>query len=293
MRARNIKPGFFKNEYLAELDPLTRILFIGLWCFADKEGRFEWRPKKIKAEILPYDNGEVTVMLQELHGQGFVKRYRAGENKEYDIGEVVNFKKHQSPHHTEKASELPGLDVNGYLTVNSPLRDGENPSDSLIPDSLIPDSKTYCPDTSLHDVPGQVATGEPVECEKHDPEVIRLPTNTGDGYPVTESQVASWSGIYGNVDVHQELKAMFAWLDARPGNQRKTKAGMKKFIVSWLNRGQDKARVSAAVRPNGNGNGKAEARRRDWDALPIEMKHRYAGQYAEVLDDSERQQYLQ
>lgn len=143
MRSRNIKPGFFKNEYLAELKPLTRILFVGLWCYADKEGRFEWRPKKIKAEILPYDNGEITVMLQELHDQGFLVRYRAGENGEFDVGEVVNFKKHQSPHHTEKASDLPSLGSNGYLTVNSPCKDGGNPSDSLIPDSLIPDSKEY------------------------------------------------------------------------------------------------------------------------------------------------------
>jgi hypothetical protein len=53
-RSRNIKPGFFLNDELAECEPLARILFAGLWCIADREGRLEDRPKRIKAEVLPY-----------------------------------------------------------------------------------------------------------------------------------------------------------------------------------------------------------------------------------------------
>ena len=45
MRARNIKPGFFKNDALAELDFAGRLLFIGLWGIADRAGRLEDRPK--------------------------------------------------------------------------------------------------------------------------------------------------------------------------------------------------------------------------------------------------------
>ena len=283
MRARNIKPGFFKNEYLAELDPLTRILFIGLWCFADKEGRFEWRPKKIKAEVLPYDHGDVTVMLQELNDHGFVVRYSAGENGSFDLGQVVNFKKHQSPHHTEKASELPDLQDNGSFTVNSPLEDGGNPSDSLIPDSLIPDSKDTCSETSKPDVADHAV-------EDSSPVLIWLPTNTKEKYPVTEAQVGAWSDLYGNVDVEQELKKMLGWLDARPGNERKTVRGMKKFVVSWLNREQDNPK-NRNMKVGSNGNGKAEARRREWDALPSEMKTEYAGQYAAILNQAEKSVY--
>jgi len=137
MRSRNIKPGFFKDDTLAECEPLARILFAGLWCFADREGRFKWRPKRIKAEILPYDNVEITVMLRKLVDIGVLVHYQV-DGVEY--GQVVNFLKHQRPHHTEKASDIPSLEANGCLTVNSPLNDGKNPPDSLIPDSLIPDS---------------------------------------------------------------------------------------------------------------------------------------------------------
>jgi len=145
MRARNIKPGFFKSEIIAELPFQTRLLFIGLWCYADKDGRFEWRPKKIKAEIFPYDsrldNGELTVMLRLLNDRGKIKHYLV-DGVEY--GWIPKFEKHQHPHHTEKGSELPEFkkefEINGELTVKQPLNNGYNPSDSLIPDSLIPDS---------------------------------------------------------------------------------------------------------------------------------------------------------
>ena len=53
MRARNIKPGSFKNEDLCEIEPLGRLVLIGLWCVADREGKLEDRPKRIKAELFP------------------------------------------------------------------------------------------------------------------------------------------------------------------------------------------------------------------------------------------------
>lgn len=74
-RSRNLKPGFFKNEALAECTPLARLLFVGLWCLADREGRLEDRPKRIRAELLPYDDGSVDDLLSELHEAGFILRY--------------------------------------------------------------------------------------------------------------------------------------------------------------------------------------------------------------------------
>ena len=50
-RSRNIKPGLFANELLGDADPIISLLFIGLWTIADKEGRLENRPKKIRASV--------------------------------------------------------------------------------------------------------------------------------------------------------------------------------------------------------------------------------------------------
>jgi len=54
-RTRSIKPSFFKNEYLAECEPMARLLFIGLWTLADSHGRMEFRPMRFKADVFQYE----------------------------------------------------------------------------------------------------------------------------------------------------------------------------------------------------------------------------------------------
>lgn len=69
--------------------------------------------------------------------------------------------------------------------------------------------------------------------------VINLPLVDKSLYGVSESDVAAWSEAYPKADVLAELKKMAAWLDANPTN-RKTRKGIKRFIVSWLSRVQDR-----------------------------------------------------
>lgn len=168
-RARNIKPGFFMNEDLTELPFEYRLLFIGLWTLADREGKLEDRPKRIKMELFPADSVDVDQGLSELERYGFVERYEVDGLR---IVMILKFTDHQRPHHTEKASELPNKDGslpvaepkkagkdtdkggadNGEVTVKGALSDGGNPPDSLNPDSLIPDS--------LNNPPNPPAGGE-------------------------------------------------------------------------------------------------------------------------------------
>jgi hypothetical protein len=118
-RSRNIKPGLFTNEVIAELPPFDRLLFIGLWCLADRDGRLEDRPKRIKMELFPCDAYDVAEGLASLAQHQFIERYQVGE---LSIVEILNFQKHQRPHGTEKDSTLP--DKNGYLTVNQRKANG-------------------------------------------------------------------------------------------------------------------------------------------------------------------------
>ena len=149
-RARNIKPSFFKNEQLAELPFETRLLFIGLWTLADREGRFEDRPKRIRMEIFPADDVDVDVELSKLSKSGFITRYTIGESR---FIEVCNFTKHQNPHHKEASSTIPKPQASTHQSKeNKPVQDGLTVlvTDSLIPDSLnlIPDSKPILADPS-------------------------------------------------------------------------------------------------------------------------------------------------
>jgi hypothetical protein len=108
MKARNIKPGFFENEDLHEVSLASRLIFIGMWCMADREGRLEDRPKKIKLKLIPYDDVDIFQCLDELTTHGFLIRYEA-ENQRFI--QIVNFAKHQSPHPKEKPSSIPSPDV--------------------------------------------------------------------------------------------------------------------------------------------------------------------------------------
>jgi hypothetical protein len=128
-RARNVKPSLFKNEVLGVADPLLSLLFVSLWCLADKAGRLEDRPLRIKAETFPYrDGANVEEMLNDLHKYGFIRRYVVGELR---LIQIVNFDKHQHPHRTEKESELPQFQEVTGITVKAPLSNGYKTPDSL------------------------------------------------------------------------------------------------------------------------------------------------------------------
>ncbi|MBK8772818.1 MAG: hypothetical protein IPM06_20640 [Rhizobiales bacterium] len=131
-RARNLKPSFFTNDKLAELDPLGRLLFAGLWTIADREGRLEDRPKRIKAEILPYDDADADKLLLDLQAAGFIMRYSVNGGR---FIQVLAFTKHQNPHVREGPSTIPAPDKHSASTVPSP--EIQEPA-RLIPPSPIP-----------------------------------------------------------------------------------------------------------------------------------------------------------
>lgn len=104
-RMRTIKPAFFKNEELAELGPYAQVLFAGLWCLADREGRLKDGARRIKSDTLPYyDDVDVDELLDRLHAAGFIRRYEVSGER---LIQVATFSKHQQPHYKEVASELP------------------------------------------------------------------------------------------------------------------------------------------------------------------------------------------
>jgi hypothetical protein len=158
MRARNIKPGFFINEDLAEVDAHGRLLFIGLWCLADREGKLEDRPKRIKGELFRYDAisyEAIDAQLMKLADLGLIIRYEI-DGLRYIF--IPNFLKHQSPHYNEKPSTIPHpLLTKDESTFNqgrnkAPTMGGVLPPDSLNPDILNPDL-TDLPDFASGDCP--------------------------------------------------------------------------------------------------------------------------------------------
>ena len=232
-RARNIKPAFFTNELLGVADPMVCLTFAGLWCLADKVGVLEDRPLRIKAELFPYrESLDVNGYLTELARMGFIVRY---ENSGKRFIQVCNFRKHQSPHHTEKGKGYPFstdpksliLDGNGYVTVNEPRYDGESQvperSDSLIPDTGFTDS--LIPDLPQHDR----ATDEPDKPARA-PKKTRIP----DPFMLTV-EMRQWAAESAPaVDVKAETEN---FVDYWRG-EAKTKADWPATWRNWMRRAQ-------------------------------------------------------
>lgn len=143
MRARNIKPGFWENEELGKLTHTQRLLLIGLWCLADREGRLEDRLERIKHLLFGYDKRppEISGDLKRLE-ETFIIRYACNGNAYI---QVKNFKKHQTPHHQEKQSIIP--EYQG--AVRSPEISDVN--ERFVPDIRNPDSlNPDVPDKTKH-----------------------------------------------------------------------------------------------------------------------------------------------
>jgi hypothetical protein len=140
VRARSIKPGICDNEILGTADPLYTLLFERLWMMADREGRLEDRPLRIKAQAFPYRDGlDVDPMLVWLSEHGFIVRYVVDGNRYI---QVCKFLEHQKPHQNEKDSVIPSVPSTTLVTSEHNQGDKRlalNPS-SLTPDSGPPDS---------------------------------------------------------------------------------------------------------------------------------------------------------
>jgi hypothetical protein len=107
-RIRTVKPEIFSDEKLWDLSVETGLpllqAFEGLWCYADREGRFEWRPRALKTLILPYWEGDFARALEALERARYVVRYTVDGQT---FGVVRNFAKHQRVNLREAPSALP------------------------------------------------------------------------------------------------------------------------------------------------------------------------------------------
>lgn len=106
-RIRSLKPEFFMSDSTGAVSFGARLLFAGLWTLVDREGRWIWRPKMVKAQIFPHDRDEV-IALEEWA----TELVRADMVRFYQDDEAVyvwlpGFLKHQRPHPKEPASVLP------------------------------------------------------------------------------------------------------------------------------------------------------------------------------------------
>ena len=241
-RARNIKPGFFVNEYLGTCDPLEALFFEGLWTLADRYGRLENRPLRMKAQIFPYRNlttQEITGFVQGLSVHGFLTLY-AVEGNEYI--EIVNFLKHQNPHKNEKGGDIPkppqppeikGDSSNSSNYESDQVKTESDPDESCIRN----DESLFTESLQEGSAPAGESPGSGVT-EK----TRTFPLKDGTDYTAPEKFISEITETYKNLDVEFHLKRARLWLISTP-SKRKTRSGMPKFLNGWMSRQQPTAEI--------------------------------------------------
>ena len=208
-RSRNIKPSFFTNDELGEVNPLARLLFIGMWTIADYKGCFEYKPKRLKVQLLPYDDCNIEQLVNDLEKSGVIAIYTV-QGRKYI--KALNFTKHQNPHKNERdgGSEIPDIDqqhnenqdklLNSSNLQNIEInreQDGTDRADSL---NLIPDSLNLIPKV-ISDVVENSAS------PKRKPKTQK--TSAPENFEVSD-QVRAWAESKNFGDLEQHLEYFIA-----------------------------------------------------------------------------------
>jgi hypothetical protein len=107
-RIRTVKPEFFRHEGLQDLEvkypkKYPMLVFAGLWTSCDKNGRFEWRPRQLKLDILPFIPFDMDETLSILKAAGFIFIYEVSGKA---FGIIPTFNDHQRI--TGKEAQAPG-----------------------------------------------------------------------------------------------------------------------------------------------------------------------------------------
>lgn len=213
-RIRTIKPEFFTSEDIVSRSALARILYIGLWCEADREGRMEWKPKTFKLRYLPGDACDVELLAQELIDAKMLILYEVAGIL---YAEIPSFTKHQVINNRESESTIPARvkDAPGTRAarVKAEGKEGRKGKEGSVDDD------------DAHPDPAPLP-------------VALIPLIDGTDFEVYASKAEEWRIAYPAVDVPQKLLAIRQWCIANP-SRRKTRRGAETFIVTWLSKEQD------------------------------------------------------
>lgn len=95
-RIRSIRPEFWADDKVVDLDLLPKLLYIGLWNFADDDGYIEASVRRIKRLIFPDNNYRVDQAMEALLESGMVELC---ESDQGPLFHIKKFRDHQKPQH--------------------------------------------------------------------------------------------------------------------------------------------------------------------------------------------------
>ena len=246
-RIRTIKPEFFQDEDLAKLEPLDRIAFEGLWCYADKAGRLEDRPHRLKVQILPYDTVDFDVILDRLSKAKFIIRYKIDSQKYIQIR---TFLRHQRPHHTEPESIIP--EHNGCETVTQRLSSRRKGKEGKGKEGK--GKEEYVGGVLNSVQPAPIPLDPAIEVAlTESPHFLTLKEEKFRPYWRSMQQAYRQ---YTWLDIPGEIRKAESWIEANP-ERCPTVKGLNRFFRNWIERAVNMGRTRQGA-DNGRGNKPAD-----------------------------------
>ena len=152
---------------------------------------------------------------------------------------------------------------------NAPI---PSPNPNPIP---TPKDKDSCPEPSAKaSEPQQVEQkAKPGNHDQPDLAIMTFPlAKKGETFPVTQSDIDEWGESFPGIDLLQELRHCLQWSRDNP-TRRKTRAGIRRHITSWLAKAQDRARAPTSASP-GQG----------WQTVRRTASQQYMHEVGELLE---------
>ncbi|WP_010598993.1 hypothetical protein [Rickettsiella massiliensis] len=128
-RIRTIKPEFWTSAQVVSCSPIARLLFIGLWSFADDNGVNKACLPSLKMKVFPNDlftTKDIEQWISELINVGLMQLYEAEGNTYWHI---TGWKRHQRiDRPTTRYPLPPDLQVNETTIKNEQVKFVEDSS---------------------------------------------------------------------------------------------------------------------------------------------------------------------
>ena len=196
-----IDPKFWSDDKIIELEPLSRLCFIGLWNFADDFGIHKYNARVIKAEIFPADDiaiDKINTVLNELLQFELIELSENNELlriKGWNIYQKIN--RPQPSKYSEQFGFPAAIEV------------------ELKPLEIKP-----------------IIKKEPAKASPQKAPLKPYKEKVNDYYDnITDEFKGELKEAYPNVDIEQELKESRMWLIT---NTNKAKKNFDAFITRWM-----------------------------------------------------------
>ena len=267
MPNRILKDSICVSKDISRLSWFEEVFFYRLIVTVDDFGSYYASPQILKGKMFPRDSvtdAQIEKALNTLSSLGIVRTYTV-EDEPYL--EIVTWEKHQS--RRAKYRKYPSYeDSDEYRALQSKPREiickqakseksrkkDTEQKDKECSLSDLKSSEIIC--KQMHANVPEESRSRGVEesrnrgIEEYCPErsddlsepepnvFIELPLNDKTFHAVTEEDVSKYRELYPAVNVEQELRNMYGWLDSNP-KRLKTRGGIKRFITNWLSKEQN------------------------------------------------------